>query len=96
MVPGKVLQNSVSFRFVQELRKVIVNEFSFEMFYSSYFLFVFPNNDFERTQTRRGSMTSIHHKILYYWMQNVWWVKLFKKIKTFAAADNHETFCEAL
>ena len=52
MVPGKVLQNSVSFRFVQELRKVIVNEFSFEMFYSSYFLFVFPNNDFERTQTR--------------------------------------------
>ena len=32
MVPGKVLQNGISFRFVQELRKVIVNEFSFEMF----------------------------------------------------------------
>ena len=29
-------------------------------------------------------------------MQNVWWVKLSKKIKTFAAADNHETFYEAL
>ena len=71
MVPGKVLQKSISFRFVQELRRVIVNEISSEMCYSNYVHFVVSNSGFERTQTRRGSMTSIHHEILYYWMQNV-------------------------
>lgn len=96
MVPGKVLQNGISFRFVQELRKVIVNEFSFEMFYSNYAHFVVSNSGFERTQTRRRSMISLHHQIMYYCMQNEWWVKLSKKMKTFPEADNHETFYEAL